>query len=142
MKKIWSKYKTLLFFGVFILPVYFCVPSSNYTDCKWNEDFNKLKFEGVIQKKYLDKSDHSVPKVVLKNFQNNLDTLYLFGEDTGIYESISLGDTIKKASGTRLILKMKNQKYVAYKTVEFGCDSVELRKEEYLFKLYDLLGNN
>jgi len=142
MKKPWSKYKPLLFFGAFILLIYFCIPSMNYTNCKENEYFRKMTFEGIIQKKYLDKSDHSTPKVVLKNFQNELDTLYLFGEDNGIYKAINLGDTIKKASGTLLILKMKNREYVAFRAAEFGCDSAELRKEEYLFNLYDLLGTN
>lgn len=132
----------MLFFGAFILVIYFCIPSTNFHNCTWNEDFGKMKFEGVIQKKYLDKSNHSTPTVVLIDFQNNMDTLDLFGEDTGVYEAISLGDTIKKPSGTRQMLKMRNNEYVVFKTAEFGCDSTKLKKEEYLFGVYNLIGND
>lgn len=88
-------------------------------------------------KKYLDKSDHSTPIAELKNTRDSIERIYLFG--SGLFDRINTGDSLKKSKGTiKVLIKINNEYHVC--RTDFNCDSVKLKKEEYLFGLYDLIG--
>jgi len=140
MRRLTKVNKAIIFFGLVFTAVYFCVPSVNYTNCLSGEHFRQIAFEGVVLRKYLDKSDHSTPIAELKNYKNSIEKIYLFGDHSGLFDRIAAGDSLKKNKGTIEILKMVNGDYVNFGYVDFNCDSVKLAKEEYLFALYDLIG--
>ena len=122
------------------MAVYFCVPSINYTNCLYGEDFRQIEFEGVVIRKYLDKSNHSTPIAELKNSKDTIEEIHFFGDHSGLFDKITDGDSLKKSKGTNEILKKINNEYVRFGYADFNCDSVKLEKEEYLFGLYDFIG--
>lgn len=140
MRRLTKKHKAIIFFGLFFIAVYFFVPSVNYTSCLYGEDFRQIEFEGVVVKKYLDKSDHSTPIAELKNLRDSIEKIYLFGDHSGLFDRITDGDSLRKYTGTSEVLKKVNNEYVRFGYADFNCDSLELENERYLFWLYDLTG--
>jgi hypothetical protein len=133
-------HKGIIFFGLFLTAVYFCVPSINYTNCLYGEDFRQSEFEGVIVRKYLDKLNHSTPVAELRNYKDSIERISLFGDYSALFERVNSGDSLKKNPGTMEILKKVNNKFTRFGYADFNCDSVELENERYLFWLYDLTG--
>jgi hypothetical protein len=140
MRRLTKTHKAIIFFGLFLTAVYFCVPSVNYTNCLYGEDFRQSEFEGVIVRKYLDKSSHSTPVAELRNYKDSIERISLFGDHSGLFERVNNGDSLKKSRGTMEILKKVNNQFTRFGYADFNCDSVELENERYLFWLYDLTG--
>ena len=140
MIRLTKTHKGLIFFGLFFTAVYFCVPSINYTNCLYGENFRQSEFEGVVVRKYLDKSNHSVPVAELRNYKDSIKRISLFGDYSGLFERINNGDSLKNNRGTMEILKRTNNKFTRFGYADFNCDSVELENERYLFWLYNLTG--
>jgi len=138
MRRLTKTHKAIIFFGLFLTAVYFCVPSINYTNCLYGENFRQIEFEGIVIRKYLDKANHSTPIAELMTFKDSIERISLFGDHSGIFKRIRDGDSLKKNKGTSEILKRINDKYVRFGYADFNCDSIKLEKEEYLFWLYDL----
>jgi hypothetical protein len=137
MRQLTKTQQAVMFFGLFFIAVYFCVPSDNCLNCIARERFRQEEFEGVVIKKYLDRSDHSTPIAELRNTRDSIEKIYLFG--SGLFDGINTGDSLKKSKGTIEVLIKINSKYHVCLT-DFNCDSVKLKEEEYLFGLYDLIG--
>lgn len=140
MKSILKKYKYLIIVVLFALTVYAAVPSINYTNCCNNQSFQALTIDGVVVNKYLDKSQHSTPIVEIENFEGRVDSVYLFGDHSGLYDRIQVSDTLKKKSGTNEVLTKTRSKYVRFGVADFQCDSAKLENEKFLFWVYDLFG--
>ncbi len=140
MKALLRKYKYLVIVALFLLVVYAIVPSVNYTNCLSNQKFQKLAFDGVVVDKYLDKSQHSTPIVEIRNFEGRIDSVYLFGDHSGLYDRIQISDTLKKESGSSEILTKTSNEYVRFGVADFKCDSAKLESEKFLFWVYDLFG--
>lgn len=140
MKQLTKTQKGLIFFGLFLTAVYFNVPSVNYTNCLYGNDFRQSEFEGVIVAKYVDKAHHSDPVAELSNKMGSVERISLLWDHSGLFDKITVGDTLKKRKGTMEILKMINKEYTRFGYADFNCDTVELEDERYLFWLYDFTG--
>lgn len=125
---------------IVFLVFYFLIPSVNYSNCINAERFMKSSFEGIVVNKYLDNQQHSVPTIEVLNDHGQVNKLYLFGEYSGLYESISLHDTIVKSKGSSNVFKQRNGAFEFFHRADFNCDSVALQKEEYLFGIYEFTG--
>ncbi len=140
MKSIFKKYKYLIIFIIFLLLVYIAVPSINYTNCRIDQRFREISFDGVVVNKYLDKTQHSQPKVEILDLENNLIRIYLYNEATGIYDKIRTNDTLRKKSGSNEIQVKTGGEYNRFGVADFNCDSAQLQNEKYLGWLYKLVG--
>jgi hypothetical protein len=135
-----GRFKSFILIAVFILVIYVIVPSVNYTNCVSNNRFQNLTIDGVVVKKYLDKSQHSTPIVEVQNFLGCVDKIYLYGDGSGLYERIQLRTVLKKERGSNEVLIKEENRYVRLGIANFNCDSVKLADEKFLFWIYDLLG--
>lgn len=140
MKALLKKYEYLIFLGLFLLIVYAAVPSINYTNCRSNQRFQKTIFDGVVVKKYLDRSEHSIPRIEIMGFNDSLTEFSFFGEHTGIYNRISISDSLRKMGGSNEILIKISGEYVRFGVADFQCDSVKLENEKFSTWLYNLFG--
>jgi len=140
MKALLRKYKYLVIVVLFLLVVYFIVPSINYTNCRSSQRFHKIIFDGVVVKKYLDRSEHSMPTIEILDLNDSLTEISFFGEHTGIYDRINISDSLRKIRGSNEILIKTRGEYLQFGVVDFKCDSAKLENEKYLFWVYDLFG--
>lgn len=76
MKLILKKYKYFIVIGIFLLLLYIGIPSINYTNCLSSQKFQILTIDGVVVKKYLDKSQHSTPIVEIEDSRGCIDSIY------------------------------------------------------------------
>ena len=140
MRRLTEIQKGIIFFGLFFTAVYFNVPSINYTNCLYGEDFRQSEFDGVIIRKYLDRENHSTPVAELRNYKDSIERISLSGDHSGLFDRVNSGDSLKKNRGTMEILKKVNNEFIRFGYANFSCDSVELEDERYLFWLYDFTG--
>lgn len=140
MKAFLKKYKYLVIVCLFLSIVYIIVPSMNYTNCLSSQKFREVIIDGVVINKYLDKSQHSTPIVEIQNFLGRIDSVYFFGDHSGIFDRLNVKDTLKKSSGTNEILIRINGKYAQLGVADFKCDSAKLKSEDFLSWIYDLFG--
>lgn len=107
---------------VFFYWVYFFTPTLKESACGAYKDFKLLQINGVVEKKYVDSSEHSYPILEVRNFANKLDTLNLVFDETDFFELIKINDTLIKNINDKLILiKNKNGSYK--KELNFGCSN-------------------
>lgn len=122
----------LIIFGI-MLYVYF--PSKNSTNCYADQIFKEQAFEGVVSRKYLDKNQHSVPIIEIKSIQNNrTDKVDLFGEFSGMYNSLNINDTIKKERSTNTVYIRKHGVYVIFGDADFQCETAGQQRGSHYLK--------
>src|SRR5687767_1982802 len=89
--KMRKTYKYIIAVVVFYGLIYIMLPNSNYEKCHNSETFRCEQFEGVVIAKYLDKSQHSVPVIEIKDASNSSITKPdFFGEQSGLYAVIQV----------------------------------------------------
>ena len=113
----WYRFFSILaFLGVSVL---FLIsgPLGN-KECKWNEEFMKEEYKGMVVDKYIDYS-YSAGKVLVFN---NGDKLIIANSwFPGYYESIETGDSIYKPVGT-LELKVIKPDTTLILVFDYGCE--------------------
>lgn len=76
MKK---RYKDLLIFAILFISLFYFIPSSNDQPCSVQKSFTELSFYGIVESKFVDRSQHSSPIIEIRNFENNrIDTVSFF----------------------------------------------------------------
>ncbi|MGQ2981930.1 hypothetical protein [Flavobacterium sp.] len=81
---------SMVFLGLFFLV--FLMPTQEKTRNYVKEEVTKESYNGIVIKKYIDKSNHATPTVILKDGRE----LSFIGN---IYDKINVGDSIVKFSG-------------------------------------------
>lgn len=140
MTRFVPKYKYILLAAFFLLLIYVAVPSINYTNCRSQERFRNLVFDGAVTVKYLDKSEHSVPRIRITKAGTSPDEVSFFAEYSGIFDRINVGDSLRKKSGSNEVLVKVNGYYRQLGIADFHCDSAKLKKEKLLFWIYEPFG--
>jgi len=135
-----SKLKYFLIVILFFLAIYTIVPSTNYTNCLASQRFEKLTFHGVVVNKFLDKSQHSTPIVEIRNFRGRRDSVYLFGDQSGLFNKIEVYDTLKKESGSNEVLTRFGSEYMQLGVADFKCDLIKFENEQIVSWLYEIFG--
>ncbi len=105
-----------------IVSLYFIIPSDKDGFCKYQKEFNKKEFLGLIVRKFYDHAQHSVPLIILRNLKNkSVDTIDFAGDTSSVFTNLTESDTIyKKANSNAILLKVNgNLKKVG--NVDFDC---------------------
>jgi hypothetical protein len=90
-------FRSVLIVAIIIAAFIVLTPSENYTTCYNNSYFLKTKFSGLVVRKFVDKSQHSTPTVEVKDVTNNaIKSVSFFGDYSGLYHKIEVGDTVVK----------------------------------------------
>ena len=113
--------KNLIIFLLMCFSIYNMIPKRN-EKCHWQEEFREKTFYGVVTKKIIDKSQHSVPYVLINELNtDSKDTIKLFGDLGNCYSIIQEGDTLKKDKGNDIIYKIQKGNLSFLGIVNFGC---------------------
>lgn len=113
--------KNLIIFLLMCFSIYIMIPKRN-EKCHWQEEFREKTFYGVVTKKIIDKSQHSIPYVFINDFiTDSKDTLWLYGDQGSCYSIIQEGDTVKKEAGTDTIYIIQKGDLSFFGVVNFGC---------------------
>jgi len=123
----------------FFTMAYSLSPSDNAVHCSSNEYFRKLVFEGLVIDKFLDKTQHSVPVILIKNYSDSaINKISLADDVSGIYGITRVGNVLKKDFGHNDVYILYNNAFVELRKAEFRCDSIALDREPLIFNLYKL----
>lgn len=135
-----KKFRYLFFILIFLFTAYTLSPSDNANNCHSKQVFIGEDFDGVVVDKFLDKSQHSVPVIVIENFGDSVDRkkIDLFNEKSGLYDKLNKNDRIRKLKNSRDILINERGSFIRLGVADFDCDSAELNKEFILFNMYKL----
>lgn len=140
MKKSFSVIVFLLL--VFCLFVLFR-PSDNYSNCSNELYFSRLSFTGTVIKKFIDTSDHSTPKIEIKDFYGQIFSISFFGDYSDLFEAkIKVDQVIKKEKNDLTIfISVEGNEFIPLETAEFDCNLDRFRNEErkfgFLYRLFD-----
>jgi len=97
------------------------IPKRN-EKCHWQEEFREKIFFGVVTKKMIDGSQHSIPYVFISDLvSDSKDTIFLYGDQGNCYSVIQEGDTLKKDKGNDIIYKIQKGNLSFLGIVNFGC---------------------
>jgi hypothetical protein len=94
MKKI---FKVILFFLISI-SAFFLIDRCN--NKRFNQEMDDLKLHGKIVNKYIDKTDHNRPKIVITNYMDSV-TFDLANETSGLFDYSQIGDSVLKIESNR-----------------------------------------
>ena len=132
-------FRYVLIIALFYFVGYSFSPSDNANNCHAEEQFHKKAFDGVVVDKFLDKTQHSVPVILVKNFGDNDPVkINLFLEASGLFEKFNKNDTVRKVSGSQEISIKQNGLYVRFGVAEFDCDREKLKDEPIILNIYKL----
>lgn len=110
---------SFLFFGI---RLFLSFPSLNDSACNSLENFKNYNYDYLILNKYLDSTQHSYPTLVLQDAQGNkFENQDLIVDNSGLFDFLTIGDSIKKKQGTVLV-RVKNNKTDTTFEADFGCD--------------------
>jgi hypothetical protein len=88
--------------------------------CYEKNKMNNLVIYSQIVRKYNDIDHHNYNTLLLKDLKKgDVTKLYIVVEEGGYYQKVMLGDTLKKVSGSLIILDL-TQKRVD--TLKYNCD--------------------
>jgi len=119
MKKIVSG---ILFFMFFFGLVWLLFPGPNEASCNRQDDFLKLKINGLVLKKYIDKEQHSYPIIEVKDFDSDsVIVINLVCDKSDAFSKINVMDSLIKPTGVNSIFRNINNKLVMIAVVDFGC---------------------
>jgi len=115
-------YKQILIFLVMMVSLYFFIPSNKNQDCDYEDCMRNRRVEGVVYRKFIDKSDHSVPKVVVRHLGGNqLDTLNFLMEKSGVFDVLNESDTIFKSINSLEFYKVVNDSLSLVGVISTNC---------------------
>jgi NADH:ubiquinone oxidoreductase subunit 5 (subunit L)/multisubunit Na+/H+ antiporter MnhA subunit len=110
---------TFVVFGVLL---FLSFPSLNDSACNRLKDFKSYKYDYLVVNKYLDSTQHSYATLVLQDSQGNkFPNQDLIMDNSGLFDFLSVGDSIKKKPGT-VFVEVKNNITNRTFEVDFGCD--------------------
>lgn len=117
-----SNYKSFLIFLVMVVSLFFFIPKGKNQKCLWQEDFESIKFSGVVIKKYIDSSQHSSPILEIEDLiTGKINTIYLFGDRSNTFEYLNRSDTIFKEAFSSRIQVKRNGTFEDLAFIDFGC---------------------
>lgn len=93
--------------------------------CRITEKYWKETLQGRISKKYLDEENHTSETIIIQSVKKDrIMKKDLTLELSGLYEYLSVGDSIHKPSGTlrTLVVRGNEERYF---TIDFGCKKVK-----------------
>ena len=78
--------------------------------CYEKKEMEKIEFNGIVVKKFINYENHSIPEIEFKSLTNNkILKVYFAREESGFFNNIQIGDTVNKKFGTlKLISSNKN----------------------------------
>jgi hypothetical protein len=100
----------LLLFIFIIIPISYItywgiknIPSQDEL-CKQGVELYKIKeFKGKVLKKYIDKNNHQNKTLIIKD-NGNEKTVFMNADIGGVFEYISIGDSVSKNKGELFVL--------------------------------------
>ncbi|MEJ8820319.1 hypothetical protein [Lacibacter sp. H407] len=112
----------IILFSFFIFR--FLIPQfSKDARCITYKEFQKIKLDGILIKKYIDSSQHSFPTLEVQNLgDSRVEKLNLNLDASGFYDKINLLDTLYKEVGKDEVYIKNNGKKIIMK-IDFGCDN-------------------
>jgi len=132
-------FRYLIFILIFAYIAYTSSPTDNANRCHSQRVFSDAGFDGVLIDKFLDKSQHSIPVILIKKTdKDSVEKIGLFNEISGLFNNLSINDTIRKVKQSNTILVKVKGKYTYFGTADFKCDTITLSKEPLIFNLYKL----
>ena len=94
----------------------------NDAPCKSFKDFKSTAYDYLIVSKYIDANEHSYPTLIIQDANGNrFKNLDLHFDQSGLFNFIKIGDSIKKDKGSDLVT-IVNSKIDTTLEVDFGCD--------------------
>lgn len=123
VKKIY--YVILPIILLLFLIIRFIIPDiSKDSRCIIYNEFLKIKLNGIVLKKYIDSSQHSFPTIEIENLKDyKIEKLNLNLDTSGIYNKISVNDTLSKETGKDEVFVIKGKEKILLAKIDFGCSS-------------------
>jgi hypothetical protein len=84
----------------------------NYSDYVLDTYIKPLDINGIIEKKYIDSADHSLPRILLTN-KNTLSDITIYDYSPvfySFYEFAQIGDSIIKSPGDNVFIVIRTNK--------------------------------
>lgn len=117
-----SEISLVITFLVFGILLFLSFPSLNDSACNRSKDFKGYKYDYLIVNKYLDSTQHSYPTLILQDAKGNkFESQDLIMDNSGLFDFLSIGDSIKKQKGTVLV-NVKNSTTDTTFEADFGCN--------------------
>lgn len=92
--------------------------------CDLTEEYKIDNLQGTVVRKYRDSRNHNYKTVEIQEENHKILKRNLTSDLSGLYEYISVGDSVYKPSGTLKILVIRgNEK--KYFTIDFGCKEIK-----------------
>ena len=110
------------FLILFIFFVGASIKDFDAAPCNSYKDFKSYAYDYVVVNKYIDSSEHSYPTLILQDKKgNSLQNVDLIFDKSDLFDFLSIGDSIKKGTGTDIIRVLNSKIDTTFK-VNFGCD--------------------
>ena len=115
-------WKRLVIFLILVASLFLFIPNEN-VECIWQEEIESLEFDGIVVAKYTDSTNHSIPVLKIRNFSDNqIDTVYLFGDESGVFSIVNKADTIFKYKSSSIFYRRSSDSIEYLGQVNFGCE--------------------
>ncbi len=103
----------------------FIIPDlSKNSRCIIYNEFLKIKLNGIVLKKYIDSSQHSFPTIEIENLKDyKIEKVNLNLDTSGIYNKISVNDTLSKETGKDEVFLIKGEEKILLAKIDFGCST-------------------
>ncbi len=116
-----SEIGVIVTFIIFTILFLLSFPSLNDSACNSFKDFKRYKYDYVLINKYLDSTQHSYPTLILQDSQGNkIKNQDLIKDNSGLFDFVNIGDSIKKKEGDSLVNVINNRLDTIIE-VDFGC---------------------
>jgi len=121
-----KNYKLLLWSLVFIVIAFIGTALTFIGDpqkmqCRYYNDYIVKEIEGTVTNKYMDAPNHNFPTLTIKTGSEEIKDIDLSHYNHGFYDSVSVGDKIRKLKGDSLAYLTTNGR-----TIEFS-----IRKKDF-----------
>jgi len=109
---------------IFIYAAFLQISNSTKHDpCVYQEKFRQLDWNGVVVKKYIDKTYHNLKTLEIERYQIQTEKIQhwaLFENDN--FEKVEIGDSIVKKQGLVYVTLFKPDTVIQL-DVDFGCEN-------------------
>jgi hypothetical protein len=85
--------------------------------CEEYEEFKSMSYQGLVNKKYMNSSEHMNKKNDINANEIDID---IDLDNSGLYDFIILGDSIDKASDSNIVSIFRNSTKIATFEIDFG----------------------
>jgi hypothetical protein len=114
-------FEILSFIGLLIGTIFFIFTGISNT-CSAYRDFKNYEYNYIVVNKYIDSTQHSYPTLILRDsLGNQFSSTDLNFDRSGLFDILSIGDSIEKKTGTGLVT-VSNSKLDTTIMVDFGCN--------------------